>query len=100
MESDAIATVGVGEATIPPILNFNRMLDINENDFLRATGGTIKLQRIPGSDYPAKLRTAMGSPSAPDLFFNWGGGSIKASGLYDAVMAELERGFSLSPSEG
>ena len=43
VESDAIATVGVGEATIPPILNFNRMLDINENDFLRATGGTIKL---------------------------------------------------------
>lgn len=43
VESDAIATVGVGEATIPPILNFNRMLDINENEFLRATGGTIKL---------------------------------------------------------
>ncbi|MGW7609403.1 ABC transporter substrate-binding protein [Streptomyces sp. NPDC054766] len=40
--------------------------------------GTIKLQKVPATDYPAKLRTAMGSPNAPDVFFNWGGGSIKA----------------------
>jgi xylobiose transport system substrate-binding protein len=40
--------------------------------------GKVKLQRIPASDYPAKLRTAMGSPNAPDVFFNWGGGSIMA----------------------
>ncbi|PZG88368.1 sugar-binding protein [Streptomyces sp. NTH33] len=40
--------------------------------------GKIKLEKVPASDYPAKLRTAMGSPHAPDIFFNWGGGSIKA----------------------
>ncbi|WP_445529346.1 ABC transporter substrate-binding protein [Streptomyces cyslabdanicus] len=40
--------------------------------------GTVKLEKVPASDYPAKLRTAMGSPHAPDIFFNWGGGSIKA----------------------
>ncbi|MFJ5534791.1 ABC transporter substrate-binding protein [Streptomyces sp. NPDC093261] len=40
--------------------------------------GKVKLQKVPGSEYPAKLRTAMGSPNAPDVFFNWGGGSIKA----------------------
>ena len=43
VESDAIATIGVGEATIPPIQNFNRLLGIDEGAFLAATGGTIKL---------------------------------------------------------
>ncbi len=43
VESDAIGTVGVGEATIPTIRTFNAILGIEETDFLRATRGTIKL---------------------------------------------------------
>ncbi|PLK24567.1 tryptophan halogenase [Porphyrobacter sp. TH134] len=43
IESDAIGTVGVGEATIPPIRSFNAMLDITEAEFLRETRGTYKL---------------------------------------------------------
>ncbi|KQN82126.1 tryptophan halogenase [Sphingomonas sp. Leaf67] len=43
IESDAIGTVGVGEATIPPIRAFNAMLDIAEDRFLRETMGSYKL---------------------------------------------------------
>jgi len=42
-ESDQVGTIGVGEATIPPIVDFNRALGINEQEFLAATNGTIKL---------------------------------------------------------
>lgn len=39
----SIAIVGVGEATIPPILDLLRFLSINEADFVRYTRSTFKL---------------------------------------------------------
>src|SRR3954462_6130657 len=43
VESDEIGTIGVGEATIPSIRDFNDALGIDEAEFLAATGGTYKL---------------------------------------------------------
>jgi tryptophan halogenase len=43
IESPEIGTVGVGEATIPPMIDLLRFLDINEADFVRHTFSTYKL---------------------------------------------------------
>lgn len=43
VESEAIGSVGVGEGTIPPMIEFNQMLGIPEPLFLRETKGTYKL---------------------------------------------------------
>ncbi|WP_128891031.1 tryptophan halogenase family protein [Erythrobacter sp. HKB08] len=43
IESEQIGTVGVGEATIPPFVDFNRLLEIDEQQMLASVGGTFKL---------------------------------------------------------
>jgi tryptophan halogenase len=57
VESDDISTVGVGESTVPPLLELIAKLGINEQEFIAKTQGTFKLGidfrdwRVKGENY-------------------------------------------------
>jgi tryptophan 7-halogenase len=75
IESSEIGTIGVGEATIPPIIDLLRFLSIDEQDFIRHTEATFKLGikfidwKTPGHSYWHPFGT-FGAPIGRRPFFH------------------------------
>ncbi|MFI0728130.1 ABC transporter substrate-binding protein [Streptomyces sp. NPDC021225] len=55
-----------------------------------------KLTEVPGEGYSDKMRTSMGTPNAPDVFFNWGGGSI-SDFVKEDMLVDLGPAFKKDP---
>lgn len=104
VESDDIATVGVGEATIPSIQAFNDRLGLIELDMMQKTGATFKLGiefidwREKGSSYIHPFG-AFGEPVAGTDFHqqwlrNWQAGKAGPLESYSfAVQAARQQKF-------
>ncbi|MEO9739353.1 MAG: tryptophan halogenase family protein [Roseobacter sp.] len=77
VESEVIGTVGVGEATIPTILDFISFLKVDQADFIRKTNSTMKLAikfrdwRVQGEDYWHPFGTLGPSIENRPLFNYW-----------------------------
>lgn len=77
IESSDIGTVGVGEATIPDIINFNRAIGIDEREFLKFTQGTFKLGIEfadwfePGSSYMHPFGRYGNAIGSVPFFHHW-----------------------------
>lgn len=86
-----LGTAGCGGSSGPQGDNSKKLIDIwclqdpvqnrvqqgAVDRFTSGGGGEAKLTPFVGESYPQKLRVAMGSDQQPDVFFNWGGGSIR-----------------------
>ena len=111
IESEQIGTVGVGEATIPPIITFHRMLDIPENEFMRETQATFKLGisfenwRVDGEKYIHSFGTTGKDHWTSGFQHFWLNGLKRGHKTsYDdyclELKAALDNKFSHLPNEG
>jgi tryptophan halogenase len=87
VESDAIPTVGVGEATIPTMLTLHQLLGIDEAEFLRAVQGTFKLG-ISFENWRDVGRNYIHS-------FGWTGKDCWAAGFQHFWLKGMEKGIAL-----
>jgi tryptophan halogenase len=77
VESPTLGTIGVGEATIPSLVNFVRLLGLDEKEFMRRTSATYKLGikfddwAKPGVTYWHPFGVCGGRVNGLDLFHFW-----------------------------
>lgn len=64
--------------------------------FNKASSVQADLVSTGNDGYTDKLHVAMGSPNAPDVFYNWGGGSIRTYAR-DDLMVDLSPYFAKDP---
>jgi xylobiose transport system substrate-binding protein len=68
-------------------------------DFNKTSKVQVKLVTVPGTNYQSKLRAVMISSAAPDVFFNWGGGSIEPY-VKAGQLVDLTPYFDQAPLKG
>jgi tryptophan halogenase len=77
VESPTVGSIGVGEATIPSIVEFVRTLGLDEQQFMRRCSASLKLAikfenwRGPGSSYWHAFGLCGGQLNGLDLFHFW-----------------------------
>ncbi len=76
---DTIHVLVYGDAT-------NKVENQLVESFNKTSKVKVVLDTIPGADYQQKLQTIINTKQAPDVFFNWGGGSIKPFVKADLLM--------------
>lgn len=67
--------------------------------FNKTSAVKVKLVQVPGSEYSAGLSSVMASTNAPDVFFNWGGGSIEPY-VKAGELVDLTPYFEKTPLKG
>lgn len=99
VESDAIGTVGVGEATIPQIHHFNRLLGLDEAAFVRATKGSFKLGiafegwRAPGHRYMHAFGQIGRNLGLPPFYHYWLRGRAAEEDSLDAYSVAAQAAY-------
>lgn len=100
VESEAIGTIGVGEATIPPLVAYNRLLNINEAEFMRTTQATFKLGiefenwKVDGEKYFHSFGTTGRDHWAANFLHFWLYGLRKGhTASYDDYCLELKAAY-------
>lgn len=110
VESADIATIGVGESTVPSIMDFLHACQINLKDFMQATSASFKLGirfadwLTPGTDYFHPFGRIGKDINGFDFYQAWlksladGGQTRWLDHSASAIMAEYER-FMLRPNQ-